>query len=250
MDATTQIPVLLVDDEAEIRSAVRELLADYEDFRIVGEAECKSDALALLREHPVSVIFSDIQMEGGSGFELAEMVHRLYPDILVVFLTGYTDFALDGYRYGPVDFLVKPVSRERLEQTLERIRGRLLRERKPESVPRIGLQTGSGYHIVDVRAIAYLEKEDRRVKIFWKDGSSDYVARTMQELEEILLDHDFFRCHQSYLVPLRDIQRIQKESFGRSYKICLSGGLSLPLSRQKYYMLRDILSERGIQQLQ
>lgn len=244
----TVFKVLLVDDENEIRVSVREMLSSAPGFQVIGEAESKAEALNMLKEHSVEVIFSDIQMEGGSGFELAEAVHRLYPDVLVVFLTGYADFALDGYLYGPVDFLVKPVSRKRLEQTLARIRERLFKKAESMQAPKIGIATDRGYRIVDTEEIACLMKQDRRVKIVWKDGTCDYVGKSMQELDEMLMDYKFFRCHQSCMVPLRDIQGIQKELFGRSYKILLQGGLELPLSRQKYYELRSILRERGIRE--
>jgi len=245
-----EIRVLLVDDEAAVRGSIRALLAEYEPFRVAGEAACGSDALALLAEQPVDVVFSDIQMPGSSGFALAEAVHRQYPDILVVFLTGYADFALDGYVYGPVDFLVKPVSRERLAQALERVRDRLrLQAGQPKPV-HIGLRTDEGYRILDVGEIAYLEKENRSVKVVGKDGAVVHTGKVMQELEEMLLDYGFFRCHQSYLVPLRDIQEIQKESFGRSYRLRLRGvAATLPLSRGKFYELRDALRDNGLRQL-
>ena len=245
MDGNPEIRILLVDDEAEMRASIRELLSSYRRFCVAGEAESREAALALLDQREVDVIFSDIQMAGGSGFALAETVHRIRPDILVVFLTGYADLALDGYRYGPVAFLVKPVSRQRLERTLERIEEWRDRRAPPPEAVRVGIQTEGGYRIADPRRIAYLEKSQRRIKICWKGGSFDFTGRPMQELEEMLLDHDFFRCHQSYLVPLGDIQSIQKESFGRSYKLLLSGGTELPLSRKKYYELRDVLREKG-----
>lgn len=246
MGGDTIFKVLLVDDEAKLRASIREMLSSEPGFQVVGEADGKAEALNTLREHSADVIFSDIQMEGGSGFELAEAVHRLHPDILVVFLTGYADFALEGYLYGPVDFLVKPVSRERLEQTLKRIRERLSGKAEPMQTSRIGISTDSGYRIVDAKEIAYLVKQERRVKIVWKDDTCDYVGKSMQEMEEILLDYEFFRCHQSCLAPLRDIRGIRKEPFGRSYKLLLQGGAELPLSRQKYYELRGILREWGI----
>lgn len=245
-----EIRIFLVDDEVEIRRSIRDMLSGYGEFQVVGEADGKESALALLARRPAHVVFSDIQMAGGSGFDLAQAVHSRWPEVLVVFLTGYADFALEGYVYGPVDFLVKPVSRQRLEQTLERIHQRL--RQRPETAARIGMPTEGGYRIVDPAEIAYLEKDERRVKINWKDGAFDHTGKSMQELEEILLDCGFFRCHQSYLIPLGDITGIEKEHFGRSYRVRLRGDppAGLPLSRKKYYELRDLLRQRGIAQLE
>ncbi len=242
MTETTRFQVLLVDDDGESRRVMREMLSDFDDIAVAGEASCQEEALALLKKCRVSVVFSDIQMDGGSGFDLAAKIHRLYPDILVVFLTGFADFAVDGYLYGPVDFLVKPVSRERLERAVSRLRERLGREKRTED-EKIGLRMDGGFRVIDVRTIAYVEKQDRRVRIIWKDGTSDYATKTMQELESILLSYDFFRCHKSYLAPLRDVVRMQKEPVGRYYRLYLKGDIELPLSRTKYYELQEILGE-------
>lgn len=242
---TNSFKILLVDDEAELRTSIREMLASDPAFQVIGEAESKTEALNILREHSADIVFSDIQMDGGSGFELAEAIHKRHPKTQVVFLTGYANFALDGYLYGPVDFLVKPVRQERLDQTLARIKERLLGSLGWAMSAHIGIPTDSGYRIIKTEEIAYLAKDGRRVRIVWRDGASDYVGKTMQELEEILLDYGFFRCHQSYLIPLHDIQGIQKELFGQAYKVQLQE-TELPLSRKKYYKLKEILQEMGI----
>ncbi|MCI9337169.1 MAG: response regulator transcription factor [Lachnospiraceae bacterium] len=248
MEISADYQVLLVDDDAELCRSMGDMFAKEPQFCVIGKAGSKVEALDMLKEHPVDIVFTDIQMEGGSGFELAEAIHRLYPKIMVVFLTGYAKFALDGYLYGPVDFLVKPVRRERLERTLERIKERLRGDSGKAEPVRIGIPTDAGYRIVETSQIAYLVKEERRVKIVWKDSSCDYTGKAMQELEEILLDYGFFRCHQSCLIPLSDICSIQKELFGRAYKIRLNTA-ELPLSRKKYYVLKELLGKMGICQM-
>ena len=243
---STEIRILLVDDEPVIRREMRGLLSQTKGFRVAGESSGWEVTLRFLERETVEVIFSDIQMAGGSGFELAERVHRRYPKILVVFLTGYADFALDGYLYGPVDFLMKPVSEPRLRKTLERIRERLSSGDKKNEDLRVGIQTEGGYQIYRIGEIAYLEKDDRKVRIVKKDGSFARTGETLQELEEILTDYGFWRCHQSYLVPLADIEEISQERFGYAYKLRLRGDApEIPLSRRKYYEMKELLAGRG-----
>ncbi len=239
------IRLLLVDDEPQVCAAMGELLTSYPAFRVVGEAHSREEALNLLEKQGAEAVFTDIQMDGGSGFELAEEIHARSPETLVVFLTGYANFALEGYVYGPVDFLVKPVSPERLEQTLARIEARLAQRQRPAEHSRLGLPTEDGYRLVDPEDIGWLEKDARRVKVIWKDGSWVHTGKSMQELEEMFSDYGFFRCHQSYLVPVRNISSIQKESFGRTYQLRLLGGETLQLSRQKYYELKELLQKQG-----
>lgn len=238
-----EIRLFLVDDESQICETMRTLLAQYPAFTVVGEAHSRQEALSFLEVQRAEAVFTDIQMDGGSGFELAEEIHARSPETLVVFLTGYANFALEGYIYGPVDFLVKPVSHERLEQTLARIETRLAQMQQPKGHSRLGLPTEDGYRLVDPEEIAWLEKDARRVKVVWKDGTWAHTGKSMQELEEMLGDYGFFRCHQSYLVPLGNISSIQKESFGRTYQLRLLGGETLQLSRQKYYELKDLLQK-------
>lgn len=241
--ASEKIRTLLVDDEPVIRQGIRELLTAYPDFTIIGEADGKSAALELLAQQDTDLILMDIQMPGGSGFELAEAVHAAYPDILFVFLTGHADFALDGYDYAPLDFLVKPVGRERFSMTVQRVLERLQQRKKSA---RVGIQTEDGYRLFEVGKIAYLEKADRKVRIVGKDGSAVFSGEPIQELENIFAEYGFFRCHQSYLAPMGEIVKIQKDTFGRSFRLVLGSGAELPLSRRKYYDLRDALEEQGI----
>ena len=248
-----KIRVILVDDEEETRGYIRDMLLEYPEILVAGEADRVGSALSLLDASPADVLFTDIQMDGGSGFELAEAVHRRYPQVLVVFLTGHADFALDGYSYGPVDFLLKPVGRERLARTLARVRERLaLLSGAGKSRPiRIGMQTDGGYKVLDTSEIAYLEKDSHSVRIIGKDGSALHTTgRSMQELETILAEYGFFRCHQSYIIPLRDIQSVDRETFGRSYKIRLRGSdKEFPLSRRKYQDLKEALLENSLPQI-
>lgn len=239
----SEIRLILVDDEPQVCTSMSSLLKEYPAFAVVGEAHSRQEALTLLQEQGAEAVFTDIQMDGGSGFELAEEIHTCSPETLVVFLTGYANFALEGYIYGPVDFLVKPVSHERLEQTLARIENRLAQRQKPVERSRVGLPTEEGYRLVDPEEIGWMEKDARRVKVIWKDGTWVHTSKSMQELEEMFGDYGFFRCHQSYLVPIGNISSIQKESFGRTYQLRLVCGGTLQLSRQKYYELKDLLQK-------
>jgi len=120
--------VLLVDDEHFLRQSLRrhfETSAD--DFRIVAEASNGQEALEALRQHTIQVVITDIRMPVMDGLTLASRIHELYPDILVVILSGYAEFeyARRAIRYGVTNYLLKPVSEEDLENTLSTLRSRL-----------------------------------------------------------------------------------------------------------------------------
>lgn len=240
-----KIPVLLVDDEPLILDAVEAMFAPYPSFAVVGKVTGKAEALRFVSRHAVQVAFLDIQMEGDNGFALADALHERAPEIVIVFLTGHAGFALEGYDHAPVDFLVKPVEPERFAQTLHRIES-ILRGKRPEPKPtaRVGVYTESGFTLVDVANVCYLEKQDRKVRIVQRSGEALWSGASMQELEDIFSEYGFFRCHQSYLVPLQEVERIAQERFGRSYWLYLRGGdHPVPLSRRKYTELKELLRE-------
>lgn len=120
--------VLLVDDEHFLRQSLRRRLeTGADDFRIVAEASDGQEALEALRQHTVQVVITDIRMPVMDGLTLVSRIRELYPDILVVILSGYAEFeyARTAIRYGVTNYLLKPVSEEDLENTLSELRTRL-----------------------------------------------------------------------------------------------------------------------------
>ncbi len=121
--------VLLVDDEYYVRKGLLRRFdpVQGDDFRVIAEAENGEEALAMIKKHAIQLVITDIRMPVMDGLELTSRIHREYPDLLVVILTGYPDFeyAQKALRYGAFDYLVKPVSEEALESLLTRVRTRL-----------------------------------------------------------------------------------------------------------------------------
>ncbi|MBQ6117121.1 MAG: response regulator transcription factor [Oscillospiraceae bacterium] len=242
-----KIRILLVDDEPVVRENIRHMLCAFDNVEIVGEADGITRAVELLKTTRTDAVISDIQMGDGTGFDLATAIHRLNPHMPVAFLTGFAQFALAGYDYGPVDFLVKPVTHERLAQTVQRIADRLYPEEIGKRDVFVGIQSDQGYEIINVRKILYLEKDQRKVKIVMSDGSFLRSSQSMQDLEEILSEYNFIRCHQSYIVSLSAVESLHKDSFGRSYWLTLcDSGTSIPLSRRKFAEIKDMFQQRGI----
>ena len=243
------LQVLLVDDDPSSREELKQHLAAIPDVSVVGEAGDTNAAILQLRSQPVDLVFLDIELGRDSGFRLAQHIHTAFPTCLVVFLTGHVDFALEGYEYGPVDFLIKPVNLIRLEQAILRVRERLdlyPKEDADEDLS-IGIQSGHQLEIVDIRKILYLEKRGWKVQLVLEDGSSLATRDSLQSLEPDFLRRGFFRCHQSFLIPVRRIRSVQMDQSKNTYSIRLEGiDTPIPLSRDKVAPLRQLLSERGM----
>lgn len=240
--------VLLVDDEPQSLEALRHALEVFSYVAVAGTAASGGEAIAFLQRETVDLVFLDIEMGDVSGFELARNIQTAYPNILIVFQTGHVDFALDGYEYKPLDFIVKPVNLPRLERVLLRAREALEERQSPRrrSV-RLGLPMDGRIEMVQVGDILYIEKVGRRVFLADRDGKRLSTRLPLQKLQDMFEPYGFFRCYTSFLVQLAAIRSIYLDSSKHSYNIALAGtDRLLPLSRDKYGDLRDRLAQDSI----
>ena len=238
--------VLLVDDDTSCRQDLSDKLSAFPYVSIVGEAGDISSAVIKLQRGQIDLVFLDIELGQDNGFQLARHIHTVFPFCKVIFLTGHVDFALEGYEYGPVDFLIKPASLLRLEQALLRVYEQFELPREVEDV-RIGIQSNTRLEIVSVRKILYMEKKGRQVMLLCEDGEEIITRETLQKLEPAFLPHGFYRCHQSFLVALNRIRSIQLDDSKHTYSLLLEGTEArIPLSRDKVSELRQVLSASGL----
>ena len=242
------LKILLVDDDPNSMSITKRALDLFENVEVVGQSNTALDAMEFVKANAVDLVLLDIEMQGTNGFEVATYLHKNYPHIQYVFLTGHTDFAVDGYAYQPLSFLVKPISVSRLERILE------LAEEKCNFTPetntqhkQIGLHVDSRLEIVDVAEVVYLETVGRKVRVVCKNGRTFDSTETLKKLYATFEDYGFYRCHQSFVVQLDQIESIKADAFCRSYLIKLRDcDKQIPLSRDNFAPLRTILEQRGI----
>ncbi|NMM64499.1 response regulator transcription factor [Clostridium sp. P21] len=241
-----QLDVLLVDDEKICLDILKSNLNVFSYVNVVGEINNGEDVVGFLQKNRVDLIFLDIEMEGISGFEIAKHIQLTYPDIMIIFLTGHVNFALDGYEYQPVDFLIKPVNLLRLEQVLSRVKD-LKYNYKEKKEAQIGVHVEGGLEIINVSDILYIEKVGRKIYIVCKNDEKFTSSDSLQKLEGIFAEYNFFRSHQSFLVPIDKIKSIHIDEFKRAYTLQLKDVKEiLPLSRGKYSELKELLIRKGM----
>ena len=238
-----------MDDDTRSTSVLAQALALFPDVDIVGRVSCGMEALLFVRDNPTDLVFLDIEMDEMNGFEVAEHLHSHYPRIQYVFVTGHTDFAVDGYAYQPLSFLVKPISISRLERVLELAREKTsARSETGAGGKQIGLHVDARLEIVDVSDVAYLETVGRKARVICRDGRTLETSESLKTLCRVFEDYGFYRCHQSFVVQLALIESIKPDMFHHSYLIRLRDSQKdIPLSRDRYAGLRSILDQRGIQ---
>jgi len=246
-----QIRVLVVDDEELARVRIRELLADIPDVEVAGEAENGLQAVDMIRDLKPDVAILDIQMPGMDGFEVVEAL----PSVpLVIFATAFDEYAIKAFEINSVDYLLKPISEERMREAIERARALL--EDVPEldarmaglaglirsrEVQRLPVAKGKRIVLVNIDEIVWIGVEDELV--FVHTHAEKYMVNsTMSELESRLNPQVFFRSHRSSMVNLNHIKEIVPWFSGK-YKIVVDdeAGSELVLSRARAKGLRDIL---------
>lgn len=236
-----KIKAIIVDDDQGCIGALKVCLKDFPYIHVIGDLNNAKETIEFLNDHPTDLVFLDIEMADTNGIELAIQLQNNYPDMMVIFVTGHPGFALQGYEVYPVDFLTKPVNVDRLQKSLKKVLERLS-EKKININEKIGLDTIGGIHIIKINDIRYIEKRGRKIFVNCHNGESFVSKDTMKNLESILEPFDFYRSHQSFIVPIKQISGILPDEFSRSYTIFMDDNqTSIPLSRNYYHELKEKL---------
>ena len=260
------IKTLIVDDERLARETLRLLLEDHKQFEIVGECENGKEAVRMIQQENLDLVFLDIQMPELNGFEVIEKVGADKMPV-VVFVTAYDQYALQAFEARALDYLLKPFDDERFEQALkrasERIRQRQVGELSTKLVDLIGIRTDpipldtnnepeKGGHLerimIKERGSIFFIKVD---EIDWVEAAGDYVSihtgskshllrETMSGLIKKLDPRQFVRVHRSSIVKVDSIREL-KPYFHGDYIIILKNGKELKLSRRYWEQVEKVL---------
>lgn len=243
---------IIVDDEELARSVVRELLRPHPEIQVVAECVNGFEAVKAVAEYKPDLLFLDVQMPKLTGFDVLELIGT---GAAVIFVTAYDEFAMKAFEVHAVDYLLKPVGKERLEAALERAKARL-GEKMPapaelsaaarapgQYAERLVVKDGTKVTLIPVTKLDYAEAQDDYVALA-SEGRKHLKQQTIASLEASLDPKEFVRIHRSYVVNLERVARI--EPYGKDSKLAiLSTGARLPVSRTGYARLKALLDERG-----
>lgn len=237
------IKTFIIDDDIKCIESLEEHLKSFPFIHVEGHTTDVSEAIKILQSKKIDLLFLDIEMGDLNGIDLARHIKSLYPDILIIFATGHPGFALKGYEVYPVDFLTKPINILRLEKALQKVR-EVYEGKTFNKDLKIGMNISGGIKMINLNEIVYIEKQGRKVALICKNDELLYSNDTMKNLEAILVSYNFYRTHQSFIVPLDKIISIRPDKFTRSYSVELKNvDKNIPLSRSKYSDLKNILEK-------
>lgn len=238
---------VIVDDERLARLALNKLLSERDDIEIVGQAENVTEATALVQELDPDIIFLDVQMPGGSGFELFE---RTAPSAHVIFVTAYDQHALRAFEVNALDYLLKPVTPEGIARALSRIpANRDLPAPSTVDTPLalddiVCLHDGQGMRFVAVRDISFITAADDYSDVHLRDGRTVLSNTSLKRWEERLPPQTFARVHRSTLVNLLCVGGVEQD--GSSWLVSVAGSQeSLTMSRRFAQVLKKRMAPGG-----
>jgi two-component system LytT family response regulator len=242
---------IVVDDEELARKNLIMMLETFcPEVTVLGEAEDKESAKALIKELKPDVVFLDIRMPSGSeGFELLEELDER--NFLVVFVTAFKDYAVKAFHANAAHYILKPIDDEELRlavdkliatketfsnnpgnyetyfDSLQHLADRLLRDKESN---RISISHTKGVKIIEDHTIAYVEASGNCSMIYFTDGSRYLDTRTLKIYEEILNDKKFYRIHKSYIINMAMIKEYVSED---GHTLVLKDGVKLPVARNR-----------------
>jgi len=233
------LKTIIVEDEQTSREILKNYLTKYcPSVEVVGEAENIDDALVLIRNNELDMVFLDVEMPYGSGFDLLEKLGNT--NFEVVFVTAYNQYAIDALNKHASYYLLKPISIDELIKAVDYVTEIKIKENQlqnsvltPKLNPvdhKITIPTQNGFEVLQMKDIIYCKADDNYTELYLNNNQKKLVSKTLKYFEDALKESGFARIHKSFLVNVAYIASYKKGKGGTLY---LSNGKELSVSASK-----------------
>lgn len=219
----TKYKAIIVDDEKLALLDLKNVLSPFEEIEIIGEANNVSSAEALINKLHPDLVFLDIQLGGETGFDL---VNKIDDEVDFVFVTAYDKYAIRAFEVNAQDYLLKPVSAERMRQTIQKLNQKIHEEadnsRRLNYDDVIFLMLNNKYRFLKIDLIVAITSDADYTTIFTVDKTKFITRKTMKEWESRLPENHFCRIHRETIVNLEYLSKTD-DSFSNSFKVFMKG---------------------------
>ena len=246
---------IVVEDSRLAREGLVRMLAGFKELDVIGAAEDVSAALVLIEQHQPDVIFLDIHMPEQNGFELlAKMTYQAK----VIFTTAYAEYAVQAFEHDSVDYLLKPISKDRLAKAIKKLTTKNLRGNELEvndeyqqandqlNEPvlalnsRIFVKDNDQCHLIEIANIDYIESCKNYVQVYFKQKKT-FVKKPLNHVEIRLPKELFFRANRQFIINLQSVVTIV-ETLNDGYDLTMTDGKTIEISRRNTVKLKALLS--------
>lgn len=234
-----KMKAIVVDDESKSRSTLIASLKKYTpNIEVIGDAASVVEALKKIKELKPELLFLDVQLPDGTGFDILELLPNL--NFKIIFVSAYDKYAIHAFKFSAIDYLLKPVEPDLLikaveksikEDKLQSLEGKLnvlLSNR--QKIEKIALPSSNGLELVKVEDVIYCQSDSNYTIFHLNNKARILVSRSLKEYDEILSSQGFYRIHQSYLINLSYVKKYVK---GEGGNVILENGKELDVSRRR-----------------
>lgn len=236
----TMLRILIVDDEPNGRAYLQQMIEQlmHTSVEAITTAGSFDEAMEAIRTFSPNVLLLDIEMPFKSGFDVLEQAGHLKAE--VIFTTAFHQYAIKAFKYGAIDYLLKPVDAQELREALNKA-GERLQQRAPghnlqelfkhlqeSRQKQIGLPTLSGFLLIELHEIIRFEAAGNYTNVILVNGKKELISRTLKEVEEAIKEKDFVRIHKSHIIHLNHIKAYQKSDGGF---VLMRDGSEVPVSK-------------------
>ncbi len=233
------LKTIIVEDEKTSRDILKNYLSKYcPTIEVVGEAENVNEAIVLIRNQKLDLVFLDVEMPYGNAFDLLDKVGDI--DFQTIFVTAYNHYAMDALNAHASYYLMKPISIDELIKAVDyvtaiRVKEEALQDQilvtKTNGVDgKIIIPQQNGFEVLETKNILYCKADDNYTEIYLKNNRKRLVSKTLKFIETALSEANFARVHKSYLVNVDEIVKYLK---GKGGSIVLSNGKEIMVSASK-----------------
>ena len=234
-----KLNAILVEDEETSREILRNYLTKYcPNISLIGEASNVDEALVLIRNNDLDVVFLDVEMPYGNAFDLLDKVGDI--DFETIFVTAYNHYAIDALNAHASYYLMKPISIDELIKAVDYVLEIKTKEDALQDqvlVPKINIVNGKitipqqdGFEVLETSEIMYCKADDNYTEIYLKNNKKKLVSKTLKYIEENLAEANFARVHKSYLINVNEVVKYVK---GKGGSVVLSNGKKIMVSASK-----------------
>ena len=246
------ITAIIVDDEVHSIDRLKNLLDTYcPEITVLAACVDIETAFRQINLLKPQVVFLDVQIHNSTGFDLLKKFQQI--DFSIIFKTAYERYAVQAFRFGAVDYLLKPIDPDELSVAVKKLKNKQAKERMYENLEivaqnmlhfrkqdkKIAIPTLQGLEVLNVQDILYCQSDVNYTTMHLKDKKKIVVAKTLKEFESILTPYNFFRLHNSFLVNLSYTKSYNK---GKGGTVKLEDGTEIEVSvRRKEEFLKKLL---------
>lgn len=238
------IKCIIVEDEFPAREELKYFINNNSNFEIQNEFENPIDALKYIESNNVDVVFLDINMPELDGMTLGKIINRFNKEIKLIFISAYKDYAVEAFEIKAFDYILKPYSEERINNVLNNLAEEFSKNSsaiKDSNITKITVNLDSKMFVLSTNDILYIEADEKETHIFTENGMYSSKMKISQ-LESVLTDNLFFRCHRSYIVNIDKIVEVEPW-FNSTYILKVTNSnFKIAVSRNKVKELKEILT--------